>query len=83
MGGEGCTFNFKIKDSERIWLIKIKFYLEKKDVLAWVFASIPYFFVCSNWRQATMHVCLTSLLGDRDTQIEIEYGEEKKYFVLG
>jgi hypothetical protein len=37
LGGEGCTFNFKIKDSERIWLIKIQFYFEKKDVLAWVF----------------------------------------------
>jgi hypothetical protein len=34
-------------------------------------------------RQATQHGCLTSLLGDGDEGIEIVYGEEKKYFVLG
>jgi hypothetical protein len=34
-------------------------------------------------RQATQHDCLPSFLGDGDTGIEIVYGEEKKYFVLG
>ncbi len=34
-------------------------------------------------RQATQHDCLPSLLGDKDKEIEIVYGEEKIYFVLG
>jgi hypothetical protein len=34
-------------------------------------------------RQASLHGCLHSLLGDRDKGIEIVYGEEKIYFVLG
>jgi hypothetical protein len=36
-------------------------------------------------RQATQHGCLPvpSLLGDGDKDIEIVYGEEKNYFVLG
>ncbi len=34
-------------------------------------------------RQASQHGCLPSLLGDRDKGIEIVYGKEKQYFVLG
>ncbi len=34
-------------------------------------------------RQATQHGCLPRLLGDGAKRIEIVYGEEKKYFVLG
>ncbi len=34
-------------------------------------------------RQATPHDCLPSLIGDEDKEIEIVYGEEKEYFVLG
>jgi hypothetical protein len=34
-------------------------------------------------RQATLHVCLPSLMGDGDTGIEIVCSEEKKCFVLG
>jgi hypothetical protein len=31
----------------------------------------------------TQHDCLPSALGDGDKGIEIVYGEDKKYFVLG
>jgi hypothetical protein len=34
-------------------------------------------------RQVSQLGCLPSLLGDGDKGIEIVYGEEKKYFVLG
>jgi hypothetical protein len=33
-------------------------------------------------RQAALHDCLPRLLGNGDTEIEIVYGEKKKYFVL-
>jgi hypothetical protein len=36
-----------------------------------------------NKRQANLHDCLPSLLGDGDKCIEIVYGEEKIYCVLG
>jgi hypothetical protein len=34
-------------------------------------------------RQATQHGCLPSFLSDGGQRIEIVYGEEIKYFVLG